>query len=231
MEKKELRLTVASQQDRQTHAFPVRRLICAGWVGRDRQALQAHIDELAAHGVPAPSRTPIFMNFACYLATTATAIDVVSGETSGEVEYVILKAADRLWVGVGSDQTDRGLEKYSIPGAKQMYPKVLAPVVWPYAELKGHWERIVLRSWSVVGGKRTLYQEDTLATVMDAESLLTSIPPETELPADGWVVFSGTIATKIGLEFGERFEFEMEDPVLKRSLRHGYDVRILPQYL
>ena len=27
---------------------------------------------------------------------------------------------------------------------------------------------------------------------------------------------------------GDRFEFELEDPVLKRSIRHGYDVIALP---
>jgi hypothetical protein len=51
------------------------------------------------------------------------------------------------------------------------------------------------------------------------------------LPADGWVIFSGTTPTRIGLEYGQRFEFEMKDPILQRKIRHGYDIRVLPQHL
>ncbi len=34
-------------------------LIVAGWVGKDPQALQKHIDELAAMGVAPPGRTQL----------------------------------------------------------------------------------------------------------------------------------------------------------------------------
>jgi hypothetical protein len=41
-------------------------------------------------------------------------------------------------------------------------------------------------------------------------------------------MFSGTIPAIGGLRPSQRFEFEFEDPVLGRSLRHGYAIRTLP---
>ncbi len=211
--------------------FAAQRLVCAGWTGRDRKALQAHIAEMAQHGVPGPTRTPIYLNFSPYLLSTSGRVDAVTGESSVEVEYVILRTGDRMYVGVGSDQTDRGLEKFSIPGSKQMYAKVMAPVVWPYTEVRGHWDDIILRSWTTRDGDRSLYQEDSVAAILAAEKLLEWLPQGDGLPTDEIVLFSGTVATKLGLVFGESFEFEMEDPVLERKLRHQYRIRILPQYL
>jgi hypothetical protein len=41
-------------------------------------------------------------------------------------------------------------------------------------------------------------------------------------------MFGGTFAAKGGIRPASRFEFELEDPVRKRSIRHGYDVIELP---
>jgi 2-keto-4-pentenoate hydratase/2-oxohepta-3-ene-1,7-dioic acid hydratase in catechol pathway len=48
-----------------------------------------------------------------------------------------------------------------------------------------------------------------------------------ELP-DGTVMFCGTLAAKGGIRPAQRFEFEIEDPVRGRRIRHGYDVVSLP---
>lgn len=226
----ELKLTLLSGAGEQELAFQVNRLVCSGWVGRDEIALKAHIDELAAIGIAGPGRTPIHLNFSTYLVQTAHNVDVVSGETSGEVEYVILQQGARRFVGVGSDHTDRGFEKTSIPASKQMHPKLMAPAVWPMEEVAGHWDSLVLRSWVTAGGERMLYQEDALASILDPDSILATMPRDDGLPSDGLVLFSGTVPTKMGMVYGERFEIELEDPVLSRKLAHGYSVRILPQY-
>ena len=226
-----LDLIVESLKSEEKLEFPVHRLICAGWVGKDKKGLQAHIDELAELGVPAPTRTPIYMNFWPQIITTFNAIDVVSDESSGEVEFVILREKGRMYIGAGSDHTDRGLEKYSMPASKQMYAKVMAPVVWPYGEIKSHWDKIVLRSWVTINGEEKLYQEEPLAAILNAEDVLLDLPKGVDFPEEGLAVFSGTIATKLGLVYGERFDFEMDDPILHRKIRHGYQIRVLPQYL
>jgi hypothetical protein len=41
-------------------------------------------------------------------------------------------------------------------------------------------------------------------------------------------MFGGTFAAKGGIRPAERFEFELEDPVLKRTIRHAYDIATLP---
>ena len=99
MDHLKLNLVVESITEKRELIFPLRRLICAGWVGRDKKALQAHIDELAEHGVPGPTRTPIYMNFSTYLATTSDAIEVVSDESSGEVESLFSKREITLTLG------------------------------------------------------------------------------------------------------------------------------------
>ena len=226
-----LDLTVESLTAKEKIVFAVQRLVCAGWVGRDKKALQAHIDEMAELGVPGPTRTPIYMNFSPYLVTTAGSVDVISRETSGEVEYVVLRQGGNTYIGVGSDHTDRGFEKHGIAASKQMYAKVIAPVVWPLQEIQDHWDKIIVRSWTTKDGQRALYQDDPLASILDVGSLLKDLPKDDGLPADNMVMFSGTVASKTGLVFGDFFEFEMEDPVLARKVTHTYGVRVLPQYM
>ena len=56
--------------------------------------------------------------------------------------------------------------------------------------------------------------------------------PPLELAADwlsdGTAMFGGTLPAIGGIRPAERFEFELEDPVRRRSIRHGYDVLVLP---
>jgi len=45
---------------------------------------------------------------------------------------------------------------------------------------------------------------------------------------DGCAMFGGTFAAKGGIRPASRFDFELVDPVLKRGIRHAYDVIELP---
>jgi hypothetical protein len=211
--------------------FTAEHLICGGWVGRDRKSVQAHIDELAQLGVPAPQRIPIYMNLSTYLLTTDDEITVVSEKSSGEIEYVLLCSGEEVWVTVGSDHTDREVETKSIPGSKQMYAKCLAPECWPYPDVKNQWEQLVLRCWVTKGIERILYQEAPLSEILNPQEMLGKMPLGGIDRKEGIVLFSGTIPTKAGLVYGDSYELEMEDPFLKRSIRHRYRVKTLPQYL
>jgi hypothetical protein len=210
--------------------FDAHRLVCAGWVGRDRAALQAHIDELAHLGVAPPTRTPIYMTFSTYLLTTDEEIGVVSGKSSGEVEYVLFCRDGDVWVTVGSDHTDRDVETKSIPASKQMYAKVHAAACWPFTEVRDHWNSLILRCWTTSAGVRTLYQESALSAILPPEDLLAGLP-DPPAPGEGVVVFSGTIATKGGLIYGDAYDLELEDPVRRRTIRTAYRVRVLPQHM
>src|SRR2546430_10159343 len=82
-------------------------LIVAGWTGRDEAALQHHIEELAAIGVPRPSTVPVFYRNAVTNVMQTAKLEVPEPDTSGEVEPVIVRLNDGMWIGVGSDDTDR----------------------------------------------------------------------------------------------------------------------------
>lgn len=206
------------------------RLVLAGWVGRDKASLQSHIDELAREGVPAPTRTPIYMNFSPSLICTEGPVNVISGETSGEVEAVLIKSDGQAFLGVGSDHTDRGFEKYSVPASKHLYAKVLAEKVWPLEEVKDHMNQLILRSYAINDGKRELYQEGDLGTILTPLEVFEQLPGD-DLPLDNICVMGGTISAVSGIVYSQGFAFEMEDPVKGRKIGGEYKVKILPQYV
>ena len=206
----------------------INHLALAGWAGRDQIAVDAHIHELEALGMPRPSRTPIFYRAAASLVTTATAIQVVGIETSGEVEFVIVPRADGPWIGLGSDHTDRALETTSVALSKQMCAKVVAPTLWRFDDIAPHWDSIELRAWAHRGGNRELYQEGTLASLLPVNDLLSRYAKDGETLAIGGALFSGTIATVHQIAPADEFEMEMNDPMLGRRMSHHYHIETLP---
>lgn len=208
------------------------RLIVAGWVGKDQAALQKHIDELAELGISPPGRTPTYMNLSPDILTCAPRIGCVGEDSSGEVEcLVVVDREGQRYLGVGSDHTDRAFEKFSIPASKQMCAKPVADELWLFQDIASHLDEIVLRSWMIVDGQKALYQEGCLGDNRAVTELLQNIPPGTVADGESFCLFCGTFAAIGGLKYGERFEFEMCDPVLNRRITHGYDVEVLSQYL
>ena len=198
---------------------PVSQLVIAGWTGRDEAALRKHIRELEAIGVKPPKTTPIFYRVSADLLTSASRIQVSGPDTSGEVEFVLLRTSDGLRVAVGSDHTDRKAETIGVSLSKQLCAKPVSPESWPYEEVKGHWEKLILRSWT----DGELYQEGSVAAMRSPEDLLSRHPLE-----DGAAMFGGTLAAKGGIRPGQRFRMELEDPVRRRKLVHEYRVEVLP---
>lgn len=205
----------------------IRHAVIAGWTGRDPVARDKHIAELEALGIARPATTPIYYRVAAARLTTADAIEVSGADSSGEVEFVLIRSGARILVGVGSDHTDRTVETYGVTVSKQMCDKPIAPVLWDFADVKDHWDRMVLRSFATIDGQRVLYQEGTLDGMLSPDDLIARGFGNEGLP-DGCAMFGGTFAARGGIRPASRFEFELEDPVLKRSIRHGYDVIELP---
>src|SRR3954453_16444640 len=199
--------------------------VIAGWTGRDPVARDRHTAELEAIGIARPASTPIYYRVAARRLTTADSIEVSGGQSSGEVEFVLIGWQGRIFVGVGSDHTDRKVESYSVTVSKQTWKKPMASVLWELEDVAGHWDRMILRAFAWVGGARVLYQEGTLDNILPVAELLRGFGGG--LP-DGCAMFGGTFAAKGGIRPASRFEFELEDPVLKRTIRHGYDVIELP---
>lgn len=201
-------------------------LVIAGWTGRDRQALEAHIHELAELGVPAPEEVPVFYRVASSLLVQDDVIEVVGPDCSGEAEAVVVSFGGQLWLGLGSDHTDRQLERVSIPAAKQACAKPLGRELWPLHQVSDHWDRLILRSYLVTDTTRDLYQEGELGTNLSALQLIQLYTQGGGL-GEGAVMFCGTLPVRGGLRSAARFQLELEDPVLHRSLRHSYGIREL----
>ena len=107
----------------------INRLILGGWTGRDADAVETHIVELEELGVARPKSVPTFFRMSRDRITTGKVIEVSGPDTSGEVEFVIVNSPKNgLFLGVGSDHTDRKLETVSVCQSKQICEKVIAPV-------------------------------------------------------------------------------------------------------
>src|SRR5436309_2681297 len=223
----ELDFTVDAGGSTKPLTIRVEQAVVAGWTGRDPVARDNHIAELEAIGIARPASTPIFYRVSARRITTEDSIEVSGGDSSGEVEFVLIGWQGRIFVGLGSDHTDRKVETYSVTVSKQMCDKVLAPVLWEIEEVSDHWDQMILRSFAWIDGARVLYQEGTLDSMLPVAELIRRGFGDKGLP-DGCAMFGGTFAAKGGIRPASRFEFELEDPVLKRSIRHAYDVIELP---
>jgi hypothetical protein len=207
--------------------LPIDQAVIAGWTGRDPVARDKHIAELEAIGIARPATTPIYYRVSARRLTLEDSIEVCGKDSSGEVEFVLIGWQGRIFVGAGSDHTDRKVESYSVTVSKQMCDKSIAPELWELEDVVDHWDRMILRSFAWIDGARVLYQEGTLDAMLPVKELLARGFADGKLP-DGCAMYGGTFAAKGGIRPADRFEYELEDPVLKRVIRHGYDVIALP---
>ncbi len=207
--------------------FPVARILDAGFTGKNREGAMKHVEELKAHGVAAPDRIPAYFAVTRELVTTDDEIEVLGDDTSGEVEVVFLFKGDETYIAVGSDHTDRELEKDSIPKSKVICPKVVSRDVWRLADVEPHWERLRLQSWIEVDGQRTLYQEGSLADFLTIDDFLDGVRSVVKDGAlDGMVLYMGTMPSLGGeLLFSPTFEGRLSDDVLGRELSFRYSIR------
>jgi len=205
----------------------VRELVVAGWTGRDIAALEKHIRELEAIGVKPPKTTPIFYRVAASLLTTEDTIEVLGDHSSGEVECVAYSFDEGIFVGLGSDHTDRKAETVGVSLSKQMCAKPVSREIWRLEDVAPHWDKLLLRSYVGVDGERRLYQDGSVAAMRPLGELFRLYIGRERLPA-GTAMFCGTLAVRGGILPAEEFEMELEDPVLGRKIKHSYRIRTLP---
>ena len=234
-----LSLTLQDKSGTRSGDVTITQAVVAGWTGRDPAAVEKHIRELEALGVKRPATTPIFYRVSALRLTTATEIEVVGPRSGGEVEFVLLQHGGRTWVGAGSDHTDREVETYRVTVSKQMCDKPLAPVFWAFDDVAPHWDRLMLRAYVIENGARKIYQEGSVAAMLKPLDLIgrcalgagtptAAVPDGRARLPENTLMFCGTHAVRGGIRPADRFDFELEDPVLGRTIRHGYAVQTLP---
>ncbi|WP_371154597.1 DUF2848 domain-containing protein [Jannaschia sp. 2305UL9-9] len=198
-------------------------LIIAGWTGRDAAAVQHHIDELAAIGVAPPSEVPLYYRVSRSLLTTDPVVEVLGEHSSGEAEPMILRQGDDLWLGLGSDHTDRELEATSVAASKQVCPKPCSTGLWSYDSVAGHLDQITVRSWIEETGAWVLYQDGALSGLRPLDGLRAGVQM-----ADRSAMMCGTFGAIGGVRPASKFRATMTDPVLGREITMTYEARSLP---
>ena len=97
------------------------RVFAIGYAGRNIEKTMEHIKELERDlGVPAPKKIPTIFQCGNYVLTQEKDLAFLGEKTCGEVEYVIVIKDGKIYIGLGSDHTDRELEAQSVPKAKQI---------------------------------------------------------------------------------------------------------------
>ncbi|MEL6169730.1 MAG: DUF2848 domain-containing protein [Pseudomonadota bacterium] len=195
----------------------------AGWTGRDRAAVNHHIEELAAIGVSPPSQIPLYYRVSHGLLTQNRVIQVLGSETSGEVEPLVIRSGGALYLGLASDHTDRALEVTSVAASKQICAKPAASALWPLEDLEDHLDAIQMTTEIETRSGWTRYQEGTLAAIRPLPDLIT----DAALP-DGAAMLCGTLPAIGGVRPAERYRMALVDPVKGRSITLEYDVANLP---
>ncbi|MBK6613249.1 DUF2848 domain-containing protein [Ottowia sp.] len=208
--------------------FEARRLVIAGWTGRDAAAIAHHIEELAALGVPAPSAVPLFYRVAINQLSQGDVVQVVGEDTSGEVEPLLFLHGGEWYVSIGSDHTDRALEAHSVALSKQICAKPVARSAWRLADVQDRWDALVLRSWIEEGGEWRLYQEGTLAALRPPADLLARCAAAGGEPAEGFAMTCGTVGAIGGIRPSARFRMELADEHTGRRIAHEYRTAVLP---
>lgn len=221
-----LHFTCLGRDSSEQRDLVVDRLVIAGWTGRDQAKVNQHIAELAALGVAPPASTPCYYRVAAAQLTTAAHIQVAGSESTGEAEAVLVAMDDGLWVGVGSDHTDRKLEATGVTLSKQLCAKPVSQMLWRLDDIAGHWDRIVLRSEATIGGVTRRYQDGTLAAMRTPDDLIGRLGQGPLSP--GTAMFCGTLPVIGTISFADRFTVSLEDPVLGRTLSHSYTIEALP---
>jgi hypothetical protein len=205
-------------------------MINLGYVGRNEFAVRHHIEELAKEGVPAPATIPLCIPMPLDALSTEAQIDVAGEKTSGEVELAFLIQNERIYVGVGSDHTDREIERTNMALSKQVCPNVIGNRLWDFQELSACWDDLLLQSWVDCEAEgRILYQRAPLKTILPPQRLLDCARSSLKNQSmDGVIVFSGTIGLlKSEFVCGSAFCCELFNPANGRKLSSHYTVRRL----
>ena len=207
-----------------------RQLVIAGWTGRDAAAIEHHIEELEAIGVPRPSSVPLYYRVGAGLLTQSPAIEALGAQSSGEAEPMLFFAGGEWWLTVASDHTDRHVETYSVVVSKQMCAKPLATAAWRWSDVAAYQDELELRSRILEDGRWVDYQTGTFASIRPLGTLRDGI--YTAEGAEGRFMTCGTLGAipnsrGEGIRPAAEMEIEIRDPRNQRSIVHRYVVQAL----
>jgi hypothetical protein len=132
---------------------------------------------------------------------------------------------DGLWLGVGSDHTDRKAETMGIALSKQLCAKMIGDTLWRLDEVADHWDQLILRAFVTIDGGRVKYQEGPLSAMRNPSDLMSRAKADF---VGGTLMFCGTLGAIGGIRPAARFTALLEDPILGRQMSCEYGITALP---
>ncbi len=201
----------------------IKQLIVAGWTGRNRAAVDHHIEELAALGIAPPSQVPLYYRVSANLVSQQDLVQVVGNTSSGEVEPLIIRSGKQYWLGLASDHTDRQLEAHSVAASKQACVKPVAVTVWDFDEVADHLDQLVLQCMIKEDDAWVVYQDGNLANIQPLQALVDAA----QMPVNS-AMLCGTLGAIGGVRPATHYRMSLTDPVLNRDIQLEYRVEELP---
>lgn len=203
--------------------LPVKNTYVAGWTGRNRDAVDHHINELAELGISPPSQVPLYYRVSSSLLTQEDQLQLLGNDTSGEVEPFIVQTDNEIFIGLASDHTDRKLEAYSVAASKQACPKPVSTELWSLDSVMAHIDTLILRCSIKEDNQWVIYQEGTLENISPISDLIAGARF-----GNNDAMLCGTLTAIGGVRPATEYNMELADPVLNRKIALNYVVQTLP---
>ncbi len=189
------------------------KVLIAGWAGRDKAGVQHHIDELQAIGVAPPSETPLFYEVSRDRLNRSGHIQEVGPNSGGEVELVLWRLGGVLYLGLGSDHTDRALESHSVALSKQICDKPVSDRVIALNDLACPLDDLTLRCNIFEDGDWIVYQHGGLNALIAPGDLLDMARARGAISTtDDLAMFCGTLPAIGGVRTPDRYHMTLEHP-------------------
>lgn len=201
----------------------IEHVVVAGWTGRNRDAVDHHIQELAQLGISPPSQVPLYYRVSDALLTQKSHIQVLGSGSSGEVEPLLIRQHDEWYLGLASDHTDRELEAHSVAASKQACMKPVASEVWLFDSVKDHLDKITMRCTITESSQSVLYQDGSLSNILPLQQLI----HESALTNNA-AMLCGTLGAIGSVRPAMHYQMTLDDPVLDKSISLHYSVSELP---
>lgn len=198
-------------------------LYCIGYTGRNKEKVYEHIKELAEIGVPEPTEVPMLYPVSAYTLSQMDDIQVLGDSTSGEAEVVLIFDNDDVYLTVGSDHTDRGLETVDINKSKQVCDKPVGSEAWNVNDVINHWDELVIRSEQLIDNEWVLYQEHSISSIISFDEIISFLKNK-NVPLSNTLVLAGTVPLVDGFKYGQAFKMKISDKVLNREIEAGYAI-------
>ena len=200
-------------------------LIIAGFTGSNREGVEKHLQELREQGIEVPDKVPTFYPISPDLATQKTVIRVSGKKTSGEIEPVLLISKGSYYITLGSDHTDRDIERKTIAGSKASCSKPLSSTAYPLEDAVRFWDHISINSDTYQNGVWKRYQSGNVTDLIQPLKLAALLQKERGTIPENLVMFLGTVPIEGGkFVFSDGFRGSMMNDNSQFSLGLEYMV-------